>query len=154
MSTTNPKNMPDLAKITTYQAGAVQAAVHRLLQKHSDEILRPYGISKMQWMIIGTILDSGDTGARITALAKALDTTLPYLTNSLNTLEAQGIIIRISDAADSRAKKVTITPEFKPECSKIEATMREKLRETIYARVSAEDFRVYMKVMYQLLDIS
>lgn len=136
--------------ITTYQAGAVQAAVHRAIQKHYDQTLKPYGITKMHWLIIGTILDTGEKGARMTDIAKALDTTLPYLTNTLNVLEAKGIINRDSNQGDSRSKIVRINPQFVPRCAEIEGTLRTKLRESIYAHVDPADFRVYLKVLYQL----
>ena len=79
-------NSLDLGKITTYQAGVAQAAMHRVLQKLCDNILQPFGISKMQWLIIGTALDAGKHGVRISDLAAQLGTTMPYLTTTVNLL--------------------------------------------------------------------
>ncbi|MEO7746922.1 MAG: MarR family transcriptional regulator [Candidatus Saccharimonadales bacterium] len=140
----------DLSYITTYQAGVLQATLHRTLQKYSDEILKPYGISKMQWLIIGSVLDYDAEGARLTDLAKTLDTTMPYITNAVNQLVSKGMLIRKENNNDSRSKLISIEPTFKLQCAKIEDTMRESLRRYIYADIDPADFRTYMKVMYQL----
>ena len=143
----------DLSGITTYQAGIMQSSVHRLLQKHCDEILKPYGISKMQWLIIGTVLDAGDMGIRLTDLAKITGTTLAYLTTAVNTLELKDMLRRVNNQDDNRSKIIRVDPLFAPRCAEIEHMMRDKLRKSIYAEVSLGDFRTYMKVLYQLSNV-
>jgi DNA-binding MarR family transcriptional regulator len=143
----------DLADITTYQAGVMQSAVHRSLQKQSDQILKPYGITKMHWLIIGTVLDKDKAGIRITELAEILGTTLPYLTTTINLLQSKNILSRVHNSKDSRSKLITINPDFVPQCAKIEQAMREELRKTIYAHVDPQDFRVYIKVLHQLTHV-
>lgn len=140
----------DLGHITTYQVGALQASINRILQKHSDAILKPYGISKMQWLIIGTVLDSGEGGIRLTDLAKLLDTTMSYITTAVNLLESKGMLSRRENEHDSRSKYITINSSFKAKCEDIEHVMRESLRNTIYAHIEPAEFRVYIKVLYQL----
>ncbi|PLS81796.1 hypothetical protein CYG49_01485 [Candidatus Saccharibacteria bacterium] len=140
----------NLTSLTTYQAGVMQASINRILQKHSDEVLKPYGITKMQWLIIGTVLDSGDAGIRLTDLAKQLDTTLSYITTAVNLLESKGILARNENEEDSRSKYISINQSFLAQCEVIEATMRKSLRRTIYSYVDHEDLYTYLKVMYQL----
>lgn len=140
----------DLSQLTTYQAGVLQATVHRSLQKQCDELLRPYGISKMQWLIIGAILDAGKPGVRISDLAEILGTNLPFMTNSLNRLQEMGITARVHNEEDSRSRLVSLQPSFAQQCPEIEATLRNGLRRSIYKNVSQEDFRTYMKVLLQL----
>lgn len=143
----------ELASVTTYQAGVMQAASHRVLQRHCDEILKDYGITKMQWLIIGTVLDAGDDGMRITDLAEKLGTNLSYLTNTINLLENKQILTRKNHATDSRAKLVCVEHNFTKQCQEIEDTLRNGLRDSIYSQVSPEEFHVYMKVMNQLAEI-
>lgn len=140
----------DLSRITTYQAGVMQASTHRLLQKKCDDILRSYGISKMQWLIIGTVFDAGTSGVRLTDLAEQLDTTQSYLTTTINLLVSKTMLIRTDNIADSRSKFVSIDPDFAPICNNIEQTLRQALRRSIYAHIDPAEFRIYMKVLYQL----
>lgn len=152
-STKNLTNQ-DLSSVTTYQAGVVQASAHRLLQKHCDDILMPYGITKMQWLIIGTVLDAGAKGIRLTELAEQLGTGLPYLTNTVNLLESKKILRRKNDGTDSRSKNIFINKRFIPKCAVIEETLRQELRKSIYGNIDPADFRIYIKVLFQLADIT
>lgn len=140
----------DLSMITTYKAGAWQASMHRNLQKRCDEILKPFGISKMNWMIVGHILDAGSKGIRISDLASKLGTTNSYLTTAINLLESKGFVVRSNNDKDSRSKLISINKEFVPKCELIEKTLRQGLRETIYLKVDPSEFRIYMKVLQQL----
>lgn len=142
----------DLPDITTYQAGVLQAKMHRTLQKQCDSILQVFGISKMHWLIIGTVLDSGKEGVRLTELSETLGTTMSYITSAINLLEVKGIVTRKDSDTDSRSKLISINKKFVPQCAEIEATLRTGLRKTIYAKVNAEDFKTYMKVLYQLTE--
>ena len=139
--------------MTTYQAGTLQASTHRLLQKYCDDVLKPYGITKSQWLVIGTILDAGKKGIRITDLSGTLSTTLGYLTNTINLLESKGILKRISNSKDERTKMVIVSSNFVPKCQEIENTLRSQLRKTIYADITSSEFKTYMKVLYKLSQI-
>ena len=154
MSTGDLHSASDLKSITTYQAGILQATTHRVLQKYSDQILKKYGITKMQWLIIGTVYDSGNKGIRLTELTAKLDTTMAYLTNTVNLLESKKILDRIDDKKDSRVKFITVNKSFKPKCSQIEKTLRDELRKTIYANVNSADFATYIRVLKKLSKIS
>lgn len=149
-SIANKLRSGDLSEITTYQAGVMQASAHRTLQKICDDILKPYNISKMHWLIIGTALDGGTQGIRLTDLAKTLNTTLPYITNAISLLVSKGIIVRVDNETDSRSKLIHINEAFVPKCYEIEATLRQGLRNEIYKDIDPAELRIYMKVMYQL----
>lgn len=140
--------------ISTYEAGIIQASVHRILQKACDDILRPYGITKAQWFIIGTILDAGDKGIRLTELAGKTDTTLAYLTNAINLLESKEFLVRQSEKVDSRAKRIVVHPDFKELCCDIEGSLRKGLRELLFKNIDPAEFQVYMKVLRQLSEVS
>ena len=144
----------NLYEITTYQAGATQASVHRVLQKVCDDILEPFGITKMQWLIIGHVLDAGKQGVRISDLASALATTMPYVTTATNILEARGYLQRVNNGKDNRSKLLVLNPDHIARCAEIEAALRRGLRETLYAEIDPEEFRIYIKVLYQLDEVA
>lgn len=144
----------DLSQITTYQAGATQAYMHRKLQKVCDDILRPFGITKMQWLIIGTVLDTQHQGIRISDLAEKLGTTLSYLTTSINLLESRGILERRDNSTDTRSKLILVQDSYVPICQEIETTLRAGLRKTIYASIDPKEFGIYIKVMSELAAVN
>lgn len=143
----------DVSNITTYNAGIVQSASHRKLQKICDDALRPFGITKIHWLIIGTVYDHRATGIRISDLARAVGTNLPYMTNTVNLLETKKILERYENQMDNRSNFVAVHPSFLPKCRKIEEMLRIVLREKIYADISPEDFATYMRVLYRLSDV-
>lgn len=149
-------NSPDdfsLSELKTYQVGVLQSAAARALKKHKDECLQPHGLSGMQWVIIGTVLDAGPKGTRITDLAKNLDVTMAFLTTTVNLLESRNILERIENRNDSRSRMVRVTKSFKPKCKKIEEDLRVKLRSSIYNKVSPEELRTYIKVLYKFSEL-
>lgn len=144
----------DLSKITTYQAGAIQAYINRKFQKVSDDALQPFGITKMQWMIIGFVMDAGPNGTRLSDLAGRLGTTLGYLTNSVNLLESRGMLSRIDNYKDTRSKMIVVNSSYINTCQQIEDTLRKSLRRIIYDKIDPDEFKVYLKVMQKLTTIN
>lgn len=142
-----------LSELTTYDVGTLQASANRALKKHGDSLLKDYGITNMQWHIIGAVLDTGRTGARVSDLSNLLDTTMAFLTTNINLLEAKGILERIDNKQDGRSRMVKVTPAFKPKCKKIENSLRQKLRQSLYNRISPEELQTYIKVLAKLAEI-
>lgn len=146
-------NKFSLSELKTYQVGVIQSAAMRALRKHKDECLQPYGLTGMQWVIIGTILDAGRTGTRITDLAKILDVTMAFLTNSVNLLESKGILERIENVQDSRSRMVRVTDAYVPTCEKIENELRKVLRKSIYSKLTPLELHTYIRVMYKFAEL-
>lgn len=139
-----------ISNITTYQAGIMQATMNRALQKEYDIVLKPYGITKMHWLIVGTVLDAGRGGIRLTELSQVINTTMSYVTTAVNLMESKGMIVRRDSEFDSRSKMISIDESFALKCAEIEASLRDSLRKTIYAKIDSAEFKIYMKVMHQL----
>lgn len=148
----NPEEF-SLSELTTYQVGAMQAAAHRALKKHGDELLKEYNLTSMQWHIIGTILDTEPQGIRSSELANALDTTMAFLTHNVNLLEARGILERTENKKDARSHYIRVTSKFKPKCATIEDALRRKLRSSIYSKVSPEELHTYIKAIAKFAEI-
>jgi DNA-binding MarR family transcriptional regulator len=146
----NDYTFTQLSNLPTYQAGMIEAAAHRTTQKICDKALEEYALTTMQWLMIGAIYDAKGMPLRLTDLAKQLNTGLPYLTNTLNLLESRSIVGRVENNQDARSKMVIINKNFAPIIPEIEAKLRDALRQTIYSRISTEDFEIYIKVMMQL----
>lgn len=143
-SVQNKLEIGDLTHVTTYQAGVLQASASRALRLFCNEVLKPYGITKRQWLVIGLAIDAGKDGAKTADLARQLDMTPRSLTSLLTTLEKRKKIIYKS----SSQKTVTIHPDFQPDCLEIEEMMRVALRTSIYNNITPLEFRVYLKVLF------
>lgn len=137
----------DLSRITTYQAGAMQALAHRALRLRCDRVLGPYGITKRQWLVIGLTLDAGPSGISLRELSTQLDMTAAALSAVVAVLVKQCKVIR---QQIGRQRGIALHPKFIPDCVEIERILRTALRESIYASVSPLEFRMYLKVLHHL----
>ncbi len=142
-----------LTHITTYQSGVVQSAAHRALKRVVDAALKPHHLTMMQWLLIGTVYEAGLPGMRMTDLANRLGTTLPYATTTVKALEQKAILQRSSGGTDSRSRIVALNPEYAPKMTVIEKDLRQYMRESIYAKVTPEELRVYIGVLYKLASV-
>jgi len=149
-STPSQKESLSLASITTYQSGVAQASAFRIVKYHTAHFLRDYNLSCMQWFTIGTVLDAGSEGIRISDLAKKLDTTLAYMTNTINLLESRGILAKRAHQYDARTKLVSVVSAYKKTCAKIEQGLRQRLGEVLYQNLDHTELEDYVKVLYKI----
>lgn len=144
----------DIEKVTTYQSGVVQSRAWRTIKRLTDDWLKGYGITTAQWIVIGMVYDSGKKGIRITDLAKQTDTTLSFLTHTVNLLESKSILTRIEHVTDSRAKMVRVADSYMKTCKGIELELRDKLAETLYSKISRDELAIYVKVLFRLGELA
>lgn len=149
-SSSKNNNAFDLAGITTYQSGVAQASAFRIVKRHTAHALRDYNLSCMQWFTIGTVLDSGSKGIRISDLAHQLDTTLAYMTTTINLLESRGILCKKAHKFDARTKIITVERSYQKTCAEIEHALRNKLREVLYSNINHDELSTYVKVLYKI----
>ena len=138
---------------TTYQNTLTQARAHRALKTKLSYFLRPYNMTMMQWAIVGSLHEAGNKGTRVSDLASRLDTSLAFVTTTLNVLEAKGIVRRANHAQDNRAKIVYLTDEFVPKVDEIEKEIGTKLKEWLNQSVTDQEFVTYLGVMEKIASI-
>ncbi|HKX73217.1 MAG TPA: MarR family transcriptional regulator [Candidatus Saccharimonadales bacterium] len=137
------------SELTTYQAVVLQSRAHRAIKTHLTQMLKEHGVTMMQWSILGLVADAGDDGVRISDLAHALDTSLAFITTSVNVLEAKGFVVRAGHAQDNRAKLVRLSEAFAPKIAAIEADLGVKQNDFLYSGVDTKDIAAYFRVLRQ-----
>ena len=130
----------------------MQSTAHRILGRIKTEYLTQYNLTSMQWFVIGYAYDAGDTGIKLNDLMKQLDTTMPFITTIVNTLEAKGILYKISDIKDSRVKIAVLNQSYRSTVEEIEEGLREELRARLYREdnISREELAAYIAVLYKI----
>lgn len=139
--------MKNITNLTTYQTVALQSRAHRAIKAQLSQFLKPYNLTMMQWSILGLVADAGDAGIRISDLAKELDTSLAFVTTSVNVLEAKGFVARSEHAHDSRAKLVRLSSEFAPKVAQIETDIATKQQAELYKGIEEADVNAYFRVL-------
>lgn len=136
--------------VTTYQTTVTQARAHRALKTHVSYFLREHELTMMQWSIIGLVYQAGDSGVRVSDLAKLLDTSLAFITTTVNVLQAKEMLERSTHEQDNRAKIVRLTKLFRPRVSVIEQELHQKLFDWLQSVTGQRDLATYFKVLGNL----
>lgn len=137
----------DVKDLTTYRAAVMQSRAHRALKTKMSFFLREHGITMMQWSIIGLVHDSGKEGMRISDIAEELNTSMAFITTTVNMLEAKSVVEKTVHERDSRAKIVRLQKDFQPKVEAIETDLAAKMSEWIYRYMSREELQAYIKVL-------
>lgn len=142
----------DISQISTYESGVVQSAAHRQTMKVKTDFLARYDLTGMQWFVLGFVYEAGSTGISLTNLRSILDTSMPFITNTVNTLEAKGYIFKTTSKTDNRIKIATLNEGRRKLVEEVEEGLRDALRTELYARdgISREELQTYIEVIYKL----
>lgn len=116
-------------QITTYQAVISQARAFRALRTFLSTVLAQHNLTMTEWLLLGSLVDKGKDGLRMSDLADSLGVEMPVVTNLIHKAEKSGYVVRSVDANDRRAKRVTATKEFGQMACDIEGELRLKTRE-------------------------
>lgn len=138
-------------QITTYQAVISQARAYRALRTFLSLVLAKHDLTMTEWLLLGTLVDEGRQGLRISDLANTLGVELPVVTNLTNKAVASGYVVRSVDPADKRAKRVVATKEFGEMACDIEGELRAET--TIWLEgLDSETLKGYLTVVGALSD--
>lgn len=140
----------DFSQLPTYQVTVFQSRAHRAIRMRIENSLRQYNLTMMQWSILGYVNEAGSVGIRISDLARKLDTSLAFITNSVNTLEAKGVVHRVGYEADNRAKLVRVTSGYKAKVKAIESDLHSSINDWFYKNIKEEDLAIYLSVLKQI----
>lgn len=135
------------ANSPTYRMAVTQSRANRAFKLKMAQLLRQHNLTMMQWTIIGLVHDGGKAGLRISDLAQELDTSMAFVTTTVNMLEAKGMVQKSSHERDSRAKLVRIADSFKPKVNSVEKDLRSHVEKWLSEKISVKDLAVYRQVL-------
>lgn len=147
VSNTFSPRVENLADLKTYQVGVLEAASHRALRAHKDSLLRGYGLTGVDWYLIGTVADAGEAGIRSTDLASTVGVTMGFLTKTVGMLDARNILQKTANAQDGRSAYIRLHPDYQTTFEEVEAALRDKLRHSLYNLITPEELKIYISVL-------
>jgi len=93
-----------------FRIGFLIHDVSRLRRTVMDKALRPMGVTRSQWWVLANLSRHNGDGMMQTELAKVMDVGKVTLGGLIDRLEASGLLKRLPDPSDRRAKRVVMTP--------------------------------------------
>ncbi|MCY4231071.1 MAG: MarR family transcriptional regulator [Alphaproteobacteria bacterium] len=113
--------------------GFLVSDVARLLRTEFDRRVRDFGLTRSQWLALTRIYRQ--PGCTQSELAETMEMEKGSAGRLIDRLEDNGFVVRESDPADRRVKRIHLTPEAEA----IERTMRRIARQTILEALSDLD---------------
>lgn len=92
-----------------FRLGYLVHDVSRMRRTLLDQHMRPLGITRSQYWVLGSLSRQGTTGTMSTELAKLLDVGKVTIGGLIDRLEIAGYVYRRGDKDDRRAKRIFIT---------------------------------------------
>lgn len=136
-----------LSNTPTYRAAVIQSRANRAFKSKMSDLLKAHNITMMQWTIVGLVSDAGKDGLRISDLAIELDTSMAFITTTVNMLEAKGMVQKSSHDRDSRAKLVRLVETFQPKVTEIEKDLHGHIQKWLGEKVNAKDLATYFTTL-------
>jgi DNA-binding MarR family transcriptional regulator len=93
-----------------FRLGFLVHDVSRLRRTIADKALKPIGLTRSQFWVLSTLARHEGASMVQTELANVLDLGKVGLGGLLDRLEENGLIVRVPDPIDRRAKRIEMTP--------------------------------------------
>jgi DNA-binding MarR family transcriptional regulator len=138
--------------ISTYNTGLVQTKAYRTLQAETKRLLQPYGITTVEWAMLGVLYDNPN-GLRFLPLAEVLGVEQSFVTVLTAKLKKKGLVQVVIDEHDRRHKWILLTSSAKPFVKKVEKVVRNGVR-PILGDLTRKDILTYLKVLERIVDYS
>lgn len=133
-------------KASPFRFGFLVHDVSRMRRTLFDIQMKPLGITRSQWSVLAALSRNGTEGMMQVDLARQLDVGKVTVGGLLNRLEATGLISRVPDDTDKRARQVSITDKGYDLIHQME-TIGTANNDTTVAGVSAEDMRITVETL-------
>ena len=125
------------------------AQLSRAWRSELDRRLVGLGLSQARWLVLLHLARFSEMPTQ-RELAQSIGVEGPTLARLLDSLESQGLVIRVAVPEDRRAKKIALQPDAQPLIEKIEA-IANALRQEVFVGVDEEELRICMRVHARIL---
>ena len=116
----------------------------RLLRREIDVMLEPHGLSEASFLPVRYLARFGE-GLRQVELAEAMGIEGPTLVRVLDHLVKAGLVERVDDVVDRRAKRVHLTPEGQAFHQQFQETLQDR-RRALFAAATDADLEAALRV--------
>ncbi len=139
----------------TYQTAKLQTKAYRNLKLAVAELLKPHGLSMIQWAALGVIKDAGKRGTQMSDIASELSTSLAFTTNTIDILASRRLVRRKASPTDKRVRTVIITTTAEKIIDDYELQLQKSVRTDLFAKagISKDEHDAYLHVLAKLADV-
>jgi DNA-binding MarR family transcriptional regulator len=138
-------------KSAMHELGMAHVSVNRTMSEFYQTVLRRYGLTTIEWLILGAVADaSPEGGIRVTDLANSFNVKSTYMTTTLNALRERDLVEARLDAGDARVRLAYITTEGIKQVAVIERYLQKEISHLLNGIISSDELEKYSRVIQKL----
>lgn len=136
----------DIQNITMYEALLLHSRADRALRMVVAKQLERSNVTMMEWLLMGTVQQGPKEGMTMSAVASALDVTLPQVTALTANLTKLKLIKQKVSRQDRRSRRLVGTSAGNKLLSTVEEEVEKAMREWV-GDIPSEQWREYLKTV-------
>lgn len=141
--------MENFQGLSMYQACLMHARADRALRLVVAKQLEEFDLTMMEWLLLATVAAAPREGMTMSAVASALDVTLPQVTALANSLVRTKLIRQKVSSHDRRSRYLTSTISGKRLMAKVEEATDNSMRQWL-GDIPDEQVHIYMATVEKL----
>ncbi len=135
--------------LPTYITGTTQTKAYRILREHVYSVLTQYDLTPSYWSMLGVITIARN-GIRQVEIAHTMHVKAPLVTIMAHQLQERGLIHRVQNQFDARAKLLALTPSGKRFVKTVETALQKQLN-LLLSGLTEKDLTAYHKVLTTII---
>ena len=132
--------------LTMYQACLLHSRADRALRLVVSRKLEQFNVTMMEWLLIGVVDAGPKEGMTMSAVASALDVTLPQVTALTASLTKLKSLKQKISRQDRRSRRLVVTHSGKKLLTEIEEVVNEAMKEWV-VDIPKEQLQTYLRTV-------
>lgn len=132
--------------MTMYKACLLHSRADRALRLVVSRRLEQFNVTMMEWLLIGVVNNGAKEGMTMSAVASALDVTLPQVTALTASLTKLKLLKQKVSRQDRRSRRLVTTANGKKLLTEIEQEVNKAMREWV-ADIPQDKLGVYFETV-------
>lgn len=141
----------DEAAVTMYQSCLLHSRADRAMRLVVSRRLEQFNVTMMEWLLMGVVQNGPKEGMTMTAVASALDVTLPQVTALTSRLTKLKLLKQKVSRQDRRSRRLAVTSAGKKLLEETESEVDGAMREWM-SGIPDDQLTTYMETLEILAD--
>ncbi len=144
--------MAESREISMYQACLMHARADRALRAVVANQLEEFDLTMMEWLLMATVSGAPKDGMTMSAVASALNVTLPQVTALANSLVKSRLMKQKVNVSDKRSRYLTVSITGKRLIGKVEESINRSMQKWL-EDIPKDELIVYMATVEKVANL-
>ncbi len=138
-----------MSQIDLFELSLLQTRASRNLRLPINRRLEEYNLTMMEWLVLSVAATGKSNGLSMTAVATALDVTMPQVTALCNKLVKMRLLRQKTQASDRRSRHIILTAKGRSTLDNVNATLG-SVRQELDKQFGSKDLATYKTLLSNL----